>query len=633
MQSVAELDAISTGQLVETVHAALAVLASRAPALAPAGCMELAERLGSALDLGEAALAGLVGVADRAGEPSAAKFPGSRGWLRTSFGMRTGRAEERLTLARQLDRLPETRQRFGAGKLAYGHAATIADAVAHLQGEDCGKAEAILLGLVDQGVSATAIAKVGARIKDVIAERDDTAKPDEDAQHGQRSWWRVSTSINGGGFTKGWFSPTLRALVQERLGPLAKPAGPDDDRDHAQRMADALETVLCGGASNWNATLVIKLSADPTAPPAASPDGQLLGPTPGRPDPLRPYPPAGSERATPLSTPPASPLRAPTPPPSNASPAAAPSNTPAAPPVSPSGPAAAPAASPFNTPATPQRAPAAAPSDAPADPPQAFATQPSSAPVAPHGIAAAPPSSAPGAPSQAPKARPPNAPAAPVPEAAAVSHGLPATSPLTAPAPPAPPTRPGCDAPATAPDTPKAPAPNAPAAPLQAPTALPCSARATPQRVPAWPLESARVSARLADGTPIPPWQARTLAFNAGVSVLILGHDGIPLYLGRTTRFVTSHQRRVLEALYGTCAFDECDIPARHCQIDHVLNWVEDGTTDIDLLAPCCGHHNRLKYEKPTWITSQRDAEGRWHHTIHRPRRWSRHHSSQPRAA
>jgi hypothetical protein len=129
------------------------------------------------------------------------------------------------------------------------------------------------------------------------------------------------------------------------------------------------------------------------------------------------------------------------------------------------------------------------------------------------------------------------------------------------------------------------------------------------------------VSARLPDGTPIPPELARTIALNAGVSALILGPDGIPLYLGNTVRFVTPGQRRALEALYHTCAFRECAIPARFCEVDHVLNWSDVHTTDIDLLAPCCSWHNRAKYRLADQITMARDAQGRWVYTIDRTRR------------
>jgi hypothetical protein len=153
-------------------------------------------------------------------------------------------------------------------------------------------------------------------------------------------------------------------------------------------------------------------------------------------------------------------------------------------------------------------------------------------------------------------------------------------------------------------------------------------------RVPMWPLENPvggwRIRARLADGTPITSQQARIIALNAGISALILGSDGHPLYLGRTARFVTPAQRRALEALYETCGADECDIPARMCQLDHVFNWTENGTTDIDQLAPACAFHNRLKYAHPEWFTISRDGSGRWRYTIRRPRpRWNRRAQAQ----
>jgi hypothetical protein len=116
-------------------------------------------------------------------------------------------------------------------------------------------------------------------------------------------------------------------------------------------------------------------------------------------------------------------------------------------------------------------------------------------------------------------------------------------------------------------------------------------------------------------------WRARTIAINAGISTLVLGPVGVPLYLGGKVRFATSGQRRALEALYDTCAFSECDIPARFCEIDHVANFCEYQLTDVDLLAPCCGFHNRLKYTNPGEVSASRDARGRWVYKINRLRR------------
>ena len=150
--------------------------------------------------------------------------------------------------------------------------------------------------------------------------------------------------------------------------------------------------------------------------------------------------------------------------------------------------------------------------------------------------------------------------------------------------------------------------------------------------VPNWPLEEARISARLADGTPISARQARIIAFNAGVSLLLLDSEGIPLYLGDKTRFFSPAQRRTIEALYETCAFIGCDVPARGCQLDHVHNWSQGGLTDIDQAAPACDWHNRLKYRHPEDIQITRDTQGRWQYKVTRPgwRHWRTHRGRSP---
>jgi Domain of unknown function (DUF222)/HNH endonuclease len=127
--------------------------------------------------------------------------------------------------------------------------------------------------------------------------------------------------------------------------------------------------------------------------------------------------------------------------------------------------------------------------------------------------------------------------------------------------------------------------------------------------------------ARFPDGTPIPPERARQLALNAGISALILGSSGLPLYLGRTSRLVSPGQRRALDALYATCAVKDCDIPAALCEIDHIIPWSSGGTTNINQLVPLCTFHNQYKAQHPSkMITSWHD--NRWHYTI----RHHRHH-------
>ncbi|MCW2940838.1 MAG: hypothetical protein JWN00_3823 [Actinomycetia bacterium] len=445
MKSGPGFGSVSTGELVETVAAGLAELAAREVTDSAEVCVGLAAVLGSALDLGEAALAALIRVVDEAGEASAQSYAGTRGFLKVALGMKVGRADERLTVAGQLPRVPLTAKLLASGGLSFGYASAICEAVVRLSDQDAVRAEEILLGMASEGLSVRQVARAGDRIKDIIDERDGTeTAPDEDARRGDRSWLRLSKSLGGASFVKGRFSPELTALMVERLGRLAKPAGPDDVRDHAERLADALELVLSGGSSRWNATLVVNLDQQHTDPAQSAADEDAR-------------------------------------------------------------------------------------------------------------------------------------------EAAQ-------------------------------------------AAPAQAGWLADEGARPQPTLVPVWPIEELghnwRVSARLADGTPLPIERARQIALNAGISLLLLGPDGIPLYLGDRVRFVTAAQRRVINVLYDTCAFTECDIPATMCDIDHVIDFSAHHLTDIDLLAPCCSFHNRLKFRKADQITTTRDDRGRWRYTIHRTRRF-----------
>ncbi|MBC6466552.1 hypothetical protein HKK74_13710, partial [Actinomadura alba] len=117
---------------------------------------------------------------------------------------------------------------------------------------------------------------------------------------------------------------------------------------------------------------------------------------------------------------------------------------------------------------------------------------------------------------------------------------------------------------------------------------------------------------------------------NAGVSALILGPDGHPLYLGRTTRFATPRQRQVLRALYATCAVEGCDIPTGLCEIHHTDGWKLGSPTDIDKLAPACGFHNRWIEDNPDRVRTIRDANGRY--IIHCLPPWdAKHHETDTR--
>lgn len=382
-----DLDDASQGDLVEAVEAIAAELAARTAPESGAACVELAEGLGRAIDRCESALAPLVRRVDATGEARRWGFSCTTAWLRARLGMRTGRAAERVTVARQTARLPRTAKLLAAGDLSYGYAAAICDSVTRLEDADATAGEQILLDLADSGGTVKDVLKAGDRIRDLIAERDDRAVPPPEVKRGfARSWAELRRSLDGSSWVKMWLNAEDTAVFTQVLEPLARPTGPADDRDHAHRLADALVSVLSRGHRGTNATIIVDLD-----------------------------------------------------------------------------------------------------------------------------------------------------------------------------------TLQGSDKPA-----------------------------------------------RTLGGGPIAAQRARQIALGAGVNALLLGSDGLPLYLGRTVRFASPAQRKVLHTRYDTCAVQGCEIPAWLCEIHHLGGgWKLDIPTDIDKLVPACGWHNRWIEDNPHQVEEARDVQGR----------------------
>ncbi|MFI0451755.1 DUF222 domain-containing protein [Actinomadura sp. 6N118] len=261
LSSPRDLADSSTVDLVEGLAGIAAELATREADESGTSCKELAEILAGAVDQTEHALAGLIARVDISGVVKDWGFASTKAWLRTTLGMRDGRAQERLRLARQLPRLTQVDKRWAAGDLSYGYAATIAEAVHRLSDEDCAKAEDILLGLADEGVSPVKVARLGHRIRDVIAERDGVDLPEETKREYERSWMVATRSLDGGSYVKGWLNPEDSAIWHGTLDPLAEPAGPDDLRDTAERTAAVLSSVLSGGHKATKVTVIVDLEA------------------------------------------------------------------------------------------------------------------------------------------------------------------------------------------------------------------------------------------------------------------------------------------------------------------------------------------------------------------------------------
>ena len=95
----------------------------------------------------------------------------------------------------------------------------------------------------------------------------------------------------------------------------------------------------------------------------------------------------------------------------------------------------------------------------------------------------------------------------------------------------------------------------------------------------------------------LPVETLRRWACIAEITPIIVGGDGVSLYLGRDSRTANREQRRALRAMYRCCAIPGCSVGFDNCQIHH-LRWFRNlGKTDICNLLPVCHRHHHLVHE------------------------------------
>ena len=101
-------------------------------------------------------------------------------------------------------------------------------------------------------------------------------------------------------------------------------------------------------------------------------------------------------------------------------------------------------------------------------------------------------------------------------------------------------------------------------------------------------------SASLALGGPITADIARRIACDAEIIPVVLGSRGEPLDVGRASRTVPTAICRAVIVRDGGCAFPGCAIPARWCDIHHLVYWADGGPTSVGNCVALCGRHHRL---------------------------------------
>ena len=102
---------------------------------------------------------------------------------------------------------------------------------------------------------------------------------------------------------------------------------------------------------------------------------------------------------------------------------------------------------------------------------------------------------------------------------------------------------------------------------------------------------------RTSRGVDLPVEAVRRLACRAEIIPAVMDSNGVPVDVGRRNRLATARQRRLIFAMYRSCAVPECDVGVAHCAPHHIDYWERGGRTDLDNLVPLCSRHHHAAHE------------------------------------
>ncbi len=103
--------------------------------------------------------------------------------------------------------------------------------------------------------------------------------------------------------------------------------------------------------------------------------------------------------------------------------------------------------------------------------------------------------------------------------------------------------------------------------------------------------------AETVDGTAVPVATVERLCCEAIVQAVIVKPDGSIDQLCAERRTANRQQRRMLEAMYSTCAHPLCTAPFTACRVHHIVWWTKGGRTVLANMLPVCEVHHHLVHE------------------------------------
>ncbi|MDW3214231.1 MAG: HNH endonuclease [Ilumatobacteraceae bacterium] len=114
------------------------------------------------------------------------------------------------------------------------------------------------------------------------------------------------------------------------------------------------------------------------------------------------------------------------------------------------------------------------------------------------------------------------------------------------------------------------------------------------------------------DGAPLPVATVQRLCCEAVLQAVIVRPDGTVDQICAEQRTASRQQRRMLAAMYRTCAHPHCEVGFSRCRIHHVEWFTRGGRTVMANLLPLCETHHHLVHEGGWNLTIDPDRRVTW---------------------
>ncbi len=99
------------------------------------------------------------------------------------------------------------------------------------------------------------------------------------------------------------------------------------------------------------------------------------------------------------------------------------------------------------------------------------------------------------------------------------------------------------------------------------------------------------------DGAPVPVATVQRLCCEAVLQAVVVRPDGTVDQICAEQRTAGRQQRRMLAAMYRTCAHPHCEVGYSRCRVHHVEWFTRGGRTVVANLLPLCETHHHLVHE------------------------------------